>query len=32
MVQSAAQAGLELGFRCPVGAEYKIGRNWAECH
>lgn len=32
MVASAAQAGVELGFRCPVGAEYKIGRNWAECH
>lgn len=32
MVQSAEQAGLELGFRCPVGAEYKIGRNWSECH
>ena len=32
MVQSAAQAGIELGFRCPVGAEYKIGRNWCECH
>ena len=32
MVASAAQAGIELNFRCPVGAEYKIGRNWAECH
>ena len=32
MVQSAMQAGVELGFRCPVGAEFKIGRNWAECH
>ena len=32
MVESAAQAGVELGFRCPVGAEFKIGRNWAECH
>jgi len=32
MVESAAQAGIELGFRCPVGAEYKVGRNWAECH
>jgi DNA polymerase I-like protein with 3'-5' exonuclease and polymerase domains len=32
MVASAAQAGVELGFRCPVGAEYKVGRNWAECH
>lgn len=32
MVASAAQAGVELGFRCPVGAEFKIGRNWCECH
>ena len=32
MVASAAQAGVELNFRCPVGAEYKIGRNWCECH
>ena len=32
MVESAAQAGIELGFRCPVGAEFKVGRNWAECH
>ena len=32
MVASAAQAGVELGFRCPVGAEYKIGKNWCECH
>ena len=32
MVESAAQAGVELGFRCPVGAEYKVGRNWCECH
>lgn len=32
MVSAAAKAGEVLGFRCPVGAEYKIGRNWAECH
>lgn len=32
MVAAAAQAGVELGFRCPVGAEFKIGRNWCECH
>jgi len=32
MVASAEQAGVELGFRCPVGAEFKIGRNWCECH
>ena len=32
MVESAAQAGVALGFRCPVGAEFKIGLNWAACH
>jgi DNA polymerase I-like protein with 3'-5' exonuclease and polymerase domains len=32
MVAAAAQAGIELGFRCPVGAEFKIGRNWSDCH
>jgi DNA polymerase I-like protein with 3'-5' exonuclease and polymerase domains len=31
-VQAAAQAGLDFGFRCPVGAEAKIGKSWAECH
>ena len=32
MVAAAKTAGEVLGFRCPVGAEFKIGRNWAECH
>ena len=31
-VQSAKEAGEILKFRCPVGAEYKIGKNWADCH
>jgi DNA polymerase-1 len=32
MVASAAQAGVELNFRCPVGAEYKIAKDWAGTH
>lgn len=32
VVESAAQAGEALKFRCPVGAEYHIGANWYECH
>jgi len=30
--QSIADAAKYLGFRVPVGAEYKIGNNWAEVH
>jgi len=32
MVDSAKQAGINLGFRCPVDAESKIGNNWYETH
>ena len=32
MVDSAKQAGITLGFRCPVDAESKIGKNWFETH
>lgn len=32
MCESASQAGIALGFRCPVDAESKIGRNWYETH
>jgi DNA polymerase I-like protein with 3'-5' exonuclease and polymerase domains len=32
MVESAKQAGLTLGFRCPVDAEAKIGYNWFDTH
>ncbi len=31
-VESAKQAGVELGFRCPVDAEAKIGRSWYGTH
>jgi DNA polymerase I-like protein with 3'-5' exonuclease and polymerase domains len=32
VVESAKEAGEILKFRCPVGAEYKIGANWYDCH
>jgi DNA polymerase-1 len=32
VVEAARKAGELLGFRCPVDAEYRVGRNWAECH
>ena len=32
MVDSARTAGLTLGFRCPVDAESKIGKNWFDTH
>jgi len=32
MVDSARQAGITLGFRCPVDAESKIGYNWFDTH
>lgn len=32
VVQSAAQAGELLKFRCPVAAEGKTGANWYETH
>jgi DNA polymerase I-like protein with 3'-5' exonuclease and polymerase domains len=31
-VEAAAKAGAVLGLRCPVGAEYKIGKNWYDVH
>lgn len=31
-VAAIRSAGKELGFRCPLDGEYKIGNNWAETH
>lgn len=31
-VASAREAGEVLGFRCPVDAEAKIGKNWYDVH
>ena len=32
VVDSAVQAGVELGIRCPIAAECKIGENWYQVH
>ena len=32
MCDAASQAGITLGFRCPVDAEAKIGKNWYDTH
>ena len=32
MIASAKKAGEVLGFRCPVDAEAKIGKNWFDTH
>jgi DNA polymerase I-like protein with 3'-5' exonuclease and polymerase domains len=32
VVEAARKAGEKLEFRCPVGAEYHIGKNWNETH
>jgi DNA polymerase I-like protein with 3'-5' exonuclease and polymerase domains len=32
MCSAASQAGTTLGFRCPVDAESKIGKNWFDTH
>ena len=32
MCDAAKKAGITLGFRCPVDAESKIGKNWFDTH
>jgi DNA polymerase I-like protein with 3'-5' exonuclease and polymerase domains len=32
LVECAMQAGVKLSFRVPLASEYKIGRNWHDCH
>jgi DNA polymerase I-like protein with 3'-5' exonuclease and polymerase domains len=32
VVASARRAGELLKFRCPVDAEYRVGKNWYDCH
>lgn len=32
VVAAATKAGEQLKFRCPVEAEFRVGRNWYECH
>lgn len=31
-VLSIQEAGAQLGFKCPLTGEYKIGNNWKETH
>lgn len=31
-IQAAHDAGISLGFRCPIGAEGRIGKNWKDVH
>lgn len=31
-VYAIEKAGQDLGLRCPVTGEYKIGSSWAETH
>ena len=31
-VDSIRKAGVELGLRCPLDGEYKVGKSWAQTH
>lgn len=31
-VEAIAEAGLYYDFKCPLTGEYKIGKNWKDCH
>lgn len=32
VVDCAAKAGEFFNFKCPIGAEFKVGANWKDCH
>ena len=32
VVEAAAKAGEFFGFKCPIGAEYNVGKTWADVH
>jgi DNA polymerase I len=32
MIQCAAKAGEVFNFKVPIGAEYSVGKNWADTH
>lgn len=31
-VKAITEAGLYYDFKCPLTGEYKIGKNWKDCH
>ena len=31
-VACSAKAGEHFNFKCPIGAEFKVGMNWKDCH
>lgn len=31
-IQAITKAGEYFHFRCPLAGEYKVGKNWADCH
>jgi DNA polymerase I-like protein with 3'-5' exonuclease and polymerase domains len=32
VADAATNAGEQLRFRCPIAAEYRVGKNWYDCH
>ena len=32
VAEAATTAGEILKFRCPIAAEYRVGKNWYDCH
>lgn len=32
VADAATKAGEILKFRCPIAAEYRVGKNWHDCH
>lgn len=32
IVDSIVEAGVRLKLKCPLDGEYKVGKNWADCH
>lgn len=32
VAEAATTAGEKLKFRCPIAAEYRVGKNWHDCH
>lgn len=32
MLDAAKEAGEYFKFKCPIAAEFKVGKNWKDCH